>query len=176
MKVKYKKEIYGVPFNIPTNVGDEYKYVKEAFRNRYLAGGGYFTKKCQEWMRKKFSLNMSLLTHSCTGALDMSAILSDVEDGDEVIMPSFTFVSTANAFVLRSATPVFVDIREDTLNIDEKLIENAITKKTKAIVVVHYAGVGCEMDAITKIAKKHNLILIEDNAQGFYAKYKNKYL
>lgn len=141
-----------------------------------FSGDGPYTKKCQEFMQKKFGIKKALLTTSCTDALEMSAILIDLKVGDEVIMPSYTFVSTANAFVLRGATPVFVDIRPDTMNIDENLIEAAITEKTKAIVVVHYAGVACEMDTIMSIAKKHNLYVIEDAAQAVMSKYKEKYL
>ncbi len=139
-----------------------------------LAGDGLFTKQCQAWLEKQTFTTKALLTHSCTAALEMSAILADIRPGDEVIIPSFTFVSTANAFVLRGAVPVFVDIREDTLNIDEQLIEAAITAKTVAVVPVHYAGVGCEMDAITAIARQHDLLVIEDAAQGVLSEYKGR--
>jgi dTDP-4-amino-4,6-dideoxygalactose transaminase len=139
-----------------------------------LAGDGPFTKKCSEYLEETTGSNKALLTHSCTAALEMSAHLMDLNPGDEVIMPSYTFVSTANAFALRGAIPVFIDIREDTLNIDEKLVEQAITPKTKAIVVVHYAGVGCEMDPILDIAQRHNLFVVEDAAQGILASYKGK--
>lgn len=165
-----------IPFNKPYLTGLEEKYIKESIKSGWFAGNGFFTQKCHKWLEKKFDCEKILLTTSCTTALEMIAILSEVKSGDEVIMPSFTFVSTANAFVLRGATPVFVDIRSDTLNIDEKLVEEAITKKTKAIVAVHYAGVGCEMDKLSQISKKHRLLLIEDAAQGFLARFKGKYL
>ncbi len=165
-----------IPFNKPFIIGKELDYISQAVAEGHLAGDGIFTQKCSEWMEREFSSRKILLTHSCTAALEIAAILCKFEPGDEVIMPSYTFVSTANAFVLRGAKPVFVDIRPDTLNIDEKLIEQAITKKTKVIVPVHYAGVACEMDVIMDIDKKHNLMLIEDAAQGVSAKYKDKYL
>lgn len=165
-----------IPFNIPLMLGKEKKYIKKAFFNKKLSGGGEFNNKCNEWLEEKFSCKKALLTTSCTHALEMAAILAGIEPGDEVIMSSYTFVSTANAFVLRGATPVFVDIRPDTMNIDERLIEEAITDKTKAIVPVHYAGAGCEMEKIMKIADEHNLLVIEDAAQGVMAKYKNEYL
>ncbi|MBU1118708.1 dTDP-4-amino-4,6-dideoxygalactose transaminase [Patescibacteria group bacterium] len=165
-----------IPFNIPTFLGKEKSYLLDAIDKLKLCGDGSYTKKCQELMEKKFHCKKVLLTTSCSHALDMSAILIDVKEGDEVIMPSYTFVSTANAFVLRGAKVVFVDIRPDTMNIDENLIEEAITEKTKAIVVVHYAGVGCEMDTIIDIGKKYNLKVIEDAAQGVNAKYNGKYL
>lgn len=165
-----------IPFNKPHLTHKEMGYISNAHVLGQLSGDGYYTKMCHKWFEKNMEVKKSLLTHSCTAALEMAAILSEISPGDEVIMPSYTFVSTANAFVLRGGIPVFVDIREDTLNIDEKLIEKAITNKTKAIVVVHYAGVSCEMDTIIKIAKKHKLIVIEDAAQGFPAKYKNRFL
>ena len=165
-----------IPFNKPYMTGKELFYIAEAHFNNMLAGDGPFTKKCHAWLEQKTGSKKALLTHSCTAALEMAAILADIQPGDEVIMPSYTFVSTANAFVLRGGIPVFVDIRPDTLNIDEKLIEQAITSKTKAIVAVHYAGVGCEMDSIMAIAKKHNLIVIEDAAQGIMSTYKGKAL
>ena len=165
-----------IPFNKPPFVGKELEYIKKAIENNKLCGDGEFTKKCHKWFEENFNCKKALLTTSGTHALDMMAILLDIKEGDEVIMPSYTFVSTANAFVLRGAKIVFVDIRPDTLNIDEKLIEGAITKKTKAIVPVHYAGVGCEMDTILAIAKKHNLFVVEDAAQGVIAKYKGKFL
>jgi dTDP-4-amino-4,6-dideoxygalactose transaminase len=165
-----------IPFNKPYMTGKELFYIAEAHFNNMLAGDGPFTKKCHAWLEQKTGTKKALLTHSCTAALEMAAILADIQPGDEVIMPSYTFVSTANAFVLRGGIPVFVDIRPDTLNIDEKLIEHAITSKTKAIVAVHYAGVGCEMDSIMAIAKKHNLIVIEDAAQGIMSTYKGKAL
>jgi len=165
-----------ISFNKSFLAGNELKYIEQAVLSGQIKGDGPFTKKCNEWMEQKFNAKKVLLTTSCTSALEMSAILCDIKPGYEVIMPSYTFVSTANAFVIRGAKPVFVDIRPDTLNIDETKIEDAITSKTKAIVPVHYAGVGCEMDIIMRIAKKHNLFVIEDAAQGVMAKYKNKYL
>lgn len=163
-----------IPFNKPYMTGSELKYIAEAHANQHLSGDGPFTKKCHAWLEQATGTHKALLTHSCTAALEMSALLIDLEQGDEVIMPSFTFVSTANAFVLRGAKPVFVDIRPDTLNLDEKLIEAAITERTRAICVVHYAGVACEMDAIMEIAQRHGLRVIEDAAQGIYSKYKGR--
>lgn len=154
--------------------GKELFYIAEAHFNGMLAGDGPFTKKCHHWLEEQTGSKKALLTHSCTAALEMAAMLADIQPGDEVIMPSYTFVSTANAFALRGAVPVFVDIRPDTLNIDETKIEAAITPKTKVIVPVHYAGVGCEMDTIMEIANRHQLLVIEDAAQGVYATYKNK--
>ena len=151
--------------------GKELSFIKEAHENMILAGDGPFTKKCSEHLERTIGSKKALLTHSCTAALEITAHLMDLKPGDQVIMPSYTFVSTANAFVLKGAIPVFIDIREDTLNIDENLIEQAITKRTKAIVVVHYAGVACEMDQILDIAKKYNLIVVEDAAQGIIATY-----
>ncbi len=165
-----------IPFNKPYMTGEELAYIAEAHANGVLAGDGPFTKKCHGWLERKTGASKALLTHSCTAALEMAAILADIKPGDEVIMPSYTFVSTANAFVLRGGVPVFVDIRSDTLNIDETLIEAAITKHTKAIVPVHYAGVSCEMDAIMAIAKKHGLLVIEDAAQGVMSAYKGRAL
>ena len=165
-----------IPFNRPHLTGYEFEYIALAHRNRKLAGDGIFTKKCNGWLESNTTCKKALLTHSCTAALEMAAILADIKPGDEVIMPSYTFVSTANAFVLRGGVPVFVDIRPDTLNIDETLIEAAITAKTKAIVPVHYAGVGCEMDVIMDIAHRHNLLVIEDAAQGIMSTYKGKVL
>ena len=165
-----------ISFNKSFLAGNELKYIEQAVLSGQIKGDGPFTKKCNEWMEQKFNAEKVLLTTSCTSALEMSAILCDIKPGDEVIMPSYTFVSTANAFVIRGAKPVFVDIRLDTLNIDETKIEAAITPKTKAIVPVHYAGVACEMDTIMRIAKKHNLFVIEDAAQGVMAKYKGKFL
>ena len=156
--------------------GKELFYIAEAQINGMLAGDGPFTKKCHDWLEEKTGTKKALLTHSCTAALEMAAILADIQQGDEVIMPSYTFVSTANAFVLRGGVPVFVDIRPDTLNIDENLIESAITAKTKAIVPVHYAGVACEMDTIMAIAERHKLLVIEDAAQGVMSTYKGKSL
>ncbi len=165
-----------IPFNKPYMTGKELWYISQAHHNGQLSGDGPFTKKCHKWFEDHTGCCRALLTHSCTAALEMAAILADIKLGDEVIMPSYTFVTTANAFVLRGATPVFVDIREDTLNIDETKIEAAITDKTVAIVVVHYAGVGCEMDAIMEIAGRHGLLVIEDAAQGLMATYKGKAL
>ena len=165
-----------IPFNKPHMTGKELWYIAQAHHGGQLAGDGPFTKKCHLWLEKRTSAKRALLTHSCTAALEMTAMLARVGPGDEVIMPSFTFVSTANAFVLRGATPVFVDIRPDTLNIDETRIEAAITSRTKAIAVVHYAGVGCEMDAILEIAQRHKLLVIEDAAQGMMARYKGRAL
>lgn len=163
-----------ITFNQPFLTGKERDYVRAACDFGHLAGNGPFTKKCQTWLEERIGCERALLTHSCTAALEMAAILAEVRPGDEVIMPSYTFVSTANAFVLRGATPVFVDIRADTLNIDEALIEAAITRRTKAIAVVHYAGVACEMDAIMEIARRHNLLVIEDAAQGIMSRYKGR--
>lgn len=165
-----------VMFNKPYLTGNESTYIQQALFSGHLSGDGSFSKQCHSWLENQTGVPKVLLTHSCTGALDIAALLSDVGPGDEVIMPSFTFVSTANAFALRGATPVFVDIRPDTQNIDETLIEAAITAKTKAIVPVHYAGVSCEMDVIMDIAKRHNLIVIEDAAQGIMASYKGRAL
>ncbi len=158
-----------IPFNRPFLTGNELTYITEAHANGHLAGNGAFSKRCCGWLESRIGSHRALLTHSCTAALEMAAILGDLGVGDEVIMPSFTFVSTANAFVLRGATPVFVEIRADTLNIDETRIEEAITPRTKAIVPVHYAGVGCAMDAIMDIARRHDLLVIEDAAQGLLA-------
>lgn len=163
-------------FNRPPYVGKELDYIKEAVDLHKICGDGKFTQLCSEWMKKRFNINNVLLTTSCTHALEMAAILCNIQPGDEVIMPSYTFVSTADAFVLRGAKIVFVDIRPDTMNIDETKIEAAITDKTKAIVPVHYAGVSCEMDAIMAIAKKHHLLVVEDAAQGVTAYYKGKAL
>jgi len=163
-----------IPFNKPYMTGKELWYIAQAHANGHLAGDGSFTKRCNAWLEARTGAHKALLTHSCTAALEMAAILADLQPGDEVIMPSYTFVSTANAFVLRGAVPVFVDIRPDTLNIDETLIEAAITDRTRAIVPVHYAGVGCEMDTIMAIARKHNLLVIEDAAQGIMSTYKGR--
>ena len=165
-----------IPFNRPYMTGRELEYIAEAHRNGWLAGDGEFTKRCNGWLEERIGACKALLTNSCTAALEMAAILADVQPGDEVIMPSYTFVSTANAFVLRGAVPVFVDIRPDTLNLDESRVEAAITGNTRAIVAVHYAGVGCEMDAIMNIARKHDLLVIEDAAQGILAAYKGRAL
>ena len=165
-----------IPFNRPYMTGHELDNIAAAYSNGHLAGDGAFTKKCHGWLENHTGSLKVLLTHSCTAALEMAAILADIKSGDEVIMPSYTFVSSANAFVLRGGVPVFVDIRPDTLNIDEALIEAAITPRTKAIVPVHYAGVACEMDSIMAIAKKYNLLVIEDAAQGVMATYKGRAL
>jgi len=165
-----------IPFNKPHMTGKEIDYINEAHQGGKLSGDGPFTKKCNENIEKQTQSKKVLITHSCTAALEMTALLLDLQENDEVIMPSYTFVSTANAYVLRGAIPVFVDIRSDTLNIDETKIEEAITSKTKAICVVHYAGVSCEMDTILAIAKKHNLKVIEDAAQGFMSTYKGRAL
>ena len=163
-----------IPFNKPYMTGKELWYISQAHANGHLAGDGEFTRRCNAWLENHIGCNKALLTHSCTAALEIAAILTDLQPGDEVIMPSYTFVSTANAFVLRGAVPVFVDIRSDTLNIDEARIKEAITDKTKAIVVVHYAGVACEMDAIMEIAGRHGLLVIEDDAQGMGSSYKGR--
>jgi len=164
-----------IPFNIPPYVGKELEYVREAMeKNHKICGDGPFTKKCNEWIEKKFNVEKVLLTTSCTHAMEMAAILADIKEGDEVIAPSFTFVSTVNPFVLRGAKIVFIDINPKTMNIDESLIEDAITEKTRAILPVHYAGVACNMDKIMEIAKKYNLIVIEDAAQGVMSEYKGK--
>jgi len=163
-----------IPFNWPYMTGKELSYIAEAHKNGSLAGDGSFTKHCQSWIEVHAQCIKVLLTHSCTAALEMTALLLNIQPGDEIIMPSYTFVSTANAFVARGAIPVFVDIRADTLNIDEKLIEAAITSRTKAIVAVHYAGVGCEMDTIIDVARRHNLSVVEDAAQGVRSFYKSR--
>jgi dTDP-4-amino-4,6-dideoxygalactose transaminase len=169
-----KEMTFKIPFNKPCYTGNEDKYVLDAMRSLQISGNGPYTKKCEEWFENRLKCKRALLTPSCTHALEMAAILIDIKPGDEVIMPSYTFVSTANAFILRGAKVVFVDIRPDTMNIDENLIEDAITERTKAICVVHYAGVGCEMDKIMEIANKYNLYVIEDAAQGMMAEYKGK--
>ncbi len=165
-----------IPFNLPTVTGNELKYIQQCLASKQISGEGDFTKKCQNWFEEKLQCKRALLTPSCTHALEMAAILIDTKPGDEIIMPSFTFVSTANAFAMRGATIVFVDIRPDTLNINENLIEAAISPKTKAICVVHYAGIACEMNKILQIANKYNLYVIEDSAQGILSKYSDKYL
>lgn len=165
-----------IPFNIPLVLGNEQEYIGDAINRRKLCGDNYYTKLCSRLIENKFKAQKSLLTTSCTHALELAALLCDIKPGDEVIMPSYTFVSTANAFVLRGARIIFVDIRPDTQNIDENLIEQAITDKTKAIVPVHYAGVSCEMDTINQIAKQHNLYVVEDAAQAVNAFYKGRAL
>lgn len=163
-----------IPFNKPFITGNEVKYIEEAFARGHISGNGLFTEKCESWLGMNTGSIKALLTHSCTAALEMAAILANIEPGDEVIMPSYTFVSTANAFVLRMAKPVFVDIRPDTMNLDESKIEPAIANKTKAIVPVHYAGVSCEMDTIMALAGKYGLLVIEDAAQGIMCTYKDR--
>ncbi len=163
-----------IPFNKPFTIGAELDYITDAVKRGHLSGDGYYTKLCHRWLEEKLGAKRALLTHSCTAALEMAAILCDIQPGDEVIMPSYTFVSTANAFVLRGGVPVFVDIRRDTLNLDETLIEAAITGKTKAIVPVHYAGVSCEMDAIMAIARRHKLLVVEDAAQAVLSEYRGR--
>lgn len=165
-----------IDFNIPPFTGKELEYMQQAIKNKKICGDGAFTKKCSRWMEEKFQANHVLLTTSCTHALEMAAVLTQVKPGDEVILPSYTFVSTADAFVQRGATLVFVDIRPETMNLDERLIEDAITEKTKVIVPVHYAGVGCAMDEIMEIAARHHLMVVEDAAQGVYAYYKGRAL
>lgn len=167
---------YKIPFNKPNLAGKELSYIKKTVELGKISGDGYFTRKCQEFIEEKFKAKKCFLTTSCTHALEMSAILIDLKPGDEVIAPSYTFVSTANAFVLRGAVPVFVDIDPLTLNIDHSKIEEKITSKTKAIFVVHYAGVGCDMDKITKIARKYNLFVVEDAAQAVNSRYKGRFL
>ncbi|CAM4078509.1 UDP-4-amino-4-deoxy-L-arabinose--oxoglutarate aminotransferase [Mycobacterium basiliense] len=165
-----------IPFNRPYMTGQELDYIAEAHSGGHLAGDGPFTRRCHAWLEEQTGCRKALLTPSCTAALEMMALLLDIAEGDEVIVPSFTFVSTANAFVLRGGVPVFVDIRSDTLNIDETQIEDVITRRTKAIVPVHYAGVACEMDAIMSIARRHNLAVVEDAAQGAMAYYRGRAL
>ena len=165
-----------IPFNKPFVAGKELYYMAQAVQNGHLSGDGPFTGRCNRWLEEHFNAKKVLLTHSCTAALEMAAILCDIQPGDEFIVPSYTFVSTANAFVLRGGVPVFVDIRPDTMNIDESLIEQAITPRTRVIVPVHYAGVGCDMDVIMDIARRHRLLVVEDAAQGVCATYKERYL
>jgi dTDP-4-amino-4,6-dideoxygalactose transaminase len=163
-----------IPFNKPFTIGAELDYITDAVKRGHLSGDGHYTKLCHRWLEDRLGAARALLTHSCTAALEMAAILCDIRPGDEVIMPSYTFVSTANAFVLRGGVPVFVDIRRDTLNLDESLIEAAITPRTKAIVPVHYAGVACEMDTIMAIARRHRLQVVEDAAQAVLSGYKGR--
>jgi dTDP-4-amino-4,6-dideoxygalactose transaminase len=163
-----------IGFNRPTVTGNELRYIKEALESFHVSGDGIFSKRCSTWLEETVGVRRALLTHSCTAALEMAALLCDLGPEDEVIMPSFTFVSTANAVVLRNAVPVFVDIRRDTLNIDERLIEAAITPRTKAIFVVHYAGVACEMDTVMEIARRHDLFVVEDAAQALRASYRGR--
>ncbi len=168
----YEAQFIG--FNRPHMVGKELWYIAQAHHGAHLASGGPFTLRCQTWLEETTGCHRALLTHSCTAALEMAALLADIGPGDEVIMPSYTFVSTANAFVLRGGVPVFVDIRADTLNLDESLVEAAITERTRAIVPVHYAGVACEMDGLSEIARRHDLLVIEDAAQGLMASYRER--
>ena len=167
---------YRIPFNKPGLAGDELRYIADAITRGHSAGDGSYTAKCHAYLQDKLNAPRVLLTTSCTHALEMAALLLDIQPGDEVIVPAFTFVSTVNAFVLRGARPVFCDIRPDTLNLDEKQVEQAITPRTRAIVPVHYAGVGCEMDAILEIARRHGVAVVEDNAHGLFARYKGRYL
>ena len=176
--IKTGKESEGeksmIRFNVPPYTGREVEYMQKAIENQHICGDGEFTKKCSAYLEKLTGTRKCLLTTSCTHALEMAALLCDIKEGDEVILPSYTFVSTADAFVLRGATPVFVDIRPDTMNIDETLVEAAITERTKAIAVVHYAGVACEMDTIMDIARRHHLLVVEDAAQAIMCSYKGK--
>lgn len=163
-----------IPFNKPGFAGGEFEALAQAMRRGHISGNGHFTQECQSWLEKRLGVGKALLTTSCTHALEMAALLLDLGPDDEVIVPSFTFVSTVNAFVLRGAKPVFIDVRPDTLNFDETRLERLITRRTKAIFVVHYAGVACEMDAIMKIARKRGIPVVEDNAHGLFGKYKGK--
>jgi len=167
---------HAFPFNRPFATGREFDYIRQAIDNRHLSGDGPFTRRCHEWLQSRLGVCRALLTHSCTAALEMSALLAEIGPGDEVVMPSFTFVSTANAFVLRGGVPVFVDIRPDTFNLNERLVEAAITPRTRVIMVVHYAGVSCEMDVIEDVARRHGLLVIEDAAQGLLATYRGRQL
>jgi dTDP-4-amino-4,6-dideoxygalactose transaminase len=167
---------YHIPFNKPGLVGHELTYIADAILRGHSAGDGCYTSRCHDVLQRELGCHRALLTTSCTHALEMCALLLDIQPGDEVIVPSFTFVSTANAFVLRGAKPIFIDVRPDTLNLDETLLEECITPRTKAIVPVHYAGVGCEMDIITSVAERRGVKVVEDNAHGLFARYKGKYL
>lgn len=167
---------YKILFNRPSLRGNEISYMRQAIDNGHISGDGVFTRRCHTLLEESIGVKKVLLTTSCTQALEMSALLLDIQDGDEVIIPSFTFVSTVNAFVLRGARPVFIDVRPDTLNLDEAQLERLITPRTRAIVVVHYAGVGCEMDAIMPIAARHEIPVVEDNAHGLFGKYQGRYL
>ena len=167
---------YRIPFNKPALIGDEFAYMEQAQRNGHMSGDGPFTRQCHQLLEDQLDVPKVLLTTSCTHALEMSALLLSIEKGDEVIIPSFTFVSTVNAFVLRGAQPVFIDIRPDTLNLNEQQLESLITSRTKAIIPVHYAGVGCEMDTIMEVAHHHDIAVVEDNAHGLYGKYRGQYL
>ena len=165
-----------IPFNRPAQLGNELAYIAQAIQNGHASGNGPFTKRCESLLEQALGVPKVLLMTSCTHALEAAALLSTTHPGDEVIMPSFTFVSTANAFVLRGTHPAFVDIRPDTLNLDERQVEAAITERTRAIVPVHYAGVGCRMDILTKIAQRHDLLIIEDNAHGLFGRFRGQYL
>jgi dTDP-4-amino-4,6-dideoxygalactose transaminase len=165
-----------IPFNRAGLAGNEFKYISEALEAGHISGDGRYTKRCHEFLERELGVGKVLLTTSCTHALEMAALLLEIQPGDEVIVPSFTFVSTVNAFVLRGARPVFCDIRTDTLNIDEQRIERLITPRSKAIIAVHYAGVGCEMDSILALAEQHGIAVVEDNAHGLFGKFKGKYL
>jgi dTDP-4-amino-4,6-dideoxygalactose transaminase len=165
-----------IHFNKPSLAGNELVYIQQAIENRHISGDGDFTQKCHTWLEARLGVHKALLTTSCTHALEMAALLLDIQPGDEVIVPSFTFVSTVNAFVLRGARPVFADIRPDTLNLDESQLERLVTPRTRAVVPVHYAGVGCEMEAILEIAGRHQLVVIEDNAHGLFGEYRGKKL
>jgi len=167
---------YDIPFNKPSLTGDELNYLAQAIEKYHISGDGIFTSKCHQWLEEHFNIPKALLTTSCTHALEMTAFLLNVKSGDEVIIPSFTFVSTVNAYVNRGAIPIFIDIRPDTLNFDEELLERLSSPRTKAILPVHYAGVGCEMDAILDIAQEHYIPVVEDNAHGLFGKYKGRYL
>jgi len=167
---------YSIPFNRPCLAGNELQYITQVIEYGHTSGDGAYTRKCQLLLEQALGVPRVLLTTSCTHALEMAALLLDIRPGDEVIVPSFTFVSTVNAFVLRGARPIFIDIRPDTLNLDETRLERLITPRTKAIVPVHYAGVGCELDAIMEIAERHDIAVVEDNAHGLFGKYKGKYL
>jgi dTDP-4-amino-4,6-dideoxygalactose transaminase len=165
-----------IPFNRPFLSGREFEFIQQAIANSHISGDGIFTRKCHAFLENALGVSRVLLTTSCTHALEMAALLLDIKPGDEVIIPSFTFVSAANAFVLRGARPVFIDIRPDTLNLDEAQLERLITPRTKTIVVVHYAGVGCDMDTIMKVAGRHGIPVVEDNAHGLFGKYRGRYL
>ncbi|MEW6405262.1 MAG: dTDP-4-amino-4,6-dideoxygalactose transaminase [Chloroflexota bacterium] len=167
---------YRVPFNRPSFAGNEQIYIAEAIANGHISGDGAFTRKCHAFFEQELGVSKALLTTSCTHALEMAALLLDIQPGDEIIVPSFTFVSTINAFVLRGGRPIFIDIRSDTLNLDEMQLERLITPRTRAILVVHYAGVGCEMDTIMEIARRYNVSVVEDSAHGLFGKYKGRYL
>ena len=167
---------YRIPFNVPTCLGQELAYVSDSLANGHISGDGEYSERCQAFLEERLAIPKALLTTSCTHALEMAALLLDIKPGDEVIVPSFTFVSSVNAFVLRGAKPVFADIRPDTLNLDERKLPDLITERTRAIVLVHYAGVACEMDAIMKIARERNVAVVEDNAHGLFARYKGRYL